>query len=171
MVYLTTETPAPWSHTRNGMQTPEIKLNEVIIICNWRFTSIFNIMHLNSIFTPFEAANTCIELFLCCIIFSFTLLKFEAFVRMAALVRVMRFWFQSSIHTVNRSSIFITVTLLLRLDVYKPQEAAAVFPIPFISPDCFRIIQSQSHFTADSQSVCLGVESILWTFDQILLPF
>jgi hypothetical protein len=25
--------------------------------------------------------------------------------------------------------------------------------------------QSQSHFTADSQSVCLGVEPILWTFD------
>jgi hypothetical protein len=32
--------------------------------------------------------------------------------------------------------------------------------------------QSQSHFTADSQSVlCLGVEPTLWTFDQILLPF
>jgi hypothetical protein len=35
--------------------------------------------------------------------------------------------------------------------------------------------QSQSHFTADSQSVsqsvCLGVGPILWTFDQILLPF
>jgi hypothetical protein len=34
---------------------------------------------------------------------------------------------------------------------------------------------SQSHFTADSQSasqsVCFGVEPILWTFDQILLPF
>jgi hypothetical protein len=34
---------------------------------------------------------------------------------------------------------------------------------------------SQSHFTADSQSVnqsiCLGVELNLWTFDQILLPF
>jgi hypothetical protein len=31
--------------------------------------------------------------------------------------------------------------------------------------------QNQSHFTADSQSVCLGVEPTLWTFDQILLPF
>jgi hypothetical protein len=35
--------------------------------------------------------------------------------------------------------------------------------------------QSQSHFTAVSQSVsqsvCLGVEPTLWTFDQILLPF
>jgi hypothetical protein len=31
--------------------------------------------------------------------------------------------------------------------------------------------QSQSHFTADSQSVCLGFEPTLWTFDQILLPF
>jgi hypothetical protein len=35
--------------------------------------------------------------------------------------------------------------------------------------------QSQSHFTADrqsvSQSVCLGVEPTLWTFDQILFPF
>jgi hypothetical protein len=31
--------------------------------------------------------------------------------------------------------------------------------------------QSQSHFTADSQSVCLGVEATLWTSDQILLPF
>jgi hypothetical protein len=31
--------------------------------------------------------------------------------------------------------------------------------------------QSQSHFTADSQSVCLGVEPSLWTFDQILLHF
>jgi hypothetical protein len=31
--------------------------------------------------------------------------------------------------------------------------------------------QSQSHFTADSQSVCIGVELTLWTFDQILLPF
>jgi hypothetical protein len=34
---------------------------------------------------------------------------------------------------------------------------------------------SQSHFTADSQSVsqsvCLGVEPTLWMFDQILLPF
>jgi hypothetical protein len=30
--------------------------------------------------------------------------------------------------------------------------------------------KSQSHFTADSQSVCLGVEPTLWTFDQILLP-
>jgi hypothetical protein len=29
----------------------------------------------------------------------------------------------------------------------------------------------QSHFTADSQSVSLGVEPTLWTFDQILLPF
>jgi hypothetical protein len=29
---------------------------------------------------------------------------------------------------------------------------------------------SQSHFTADSHSVCLGVEPTLWTFDQILLP-
>jgi hypothetical protein len=25
--------------------------------------------------------------------------------------------------------------------------------------------------TADSQSVCLGVEPTLWTFDQTLLPF
>jgi hypothetical protein len=33
------------------------------------------------------------------------------------------------------------------------------------------VSQSQSHFTADSQSVCLGVEPTLWTFDQILLPF
>jgi hypothetical protein len=32
-------------------------------------------------------------------------------------------------------------------------------------------IQSQSHFTADSQSVCLGVKPTLWMFDQILLPF
>jgi hypothetical protein len=32
-------------------------------------------------------------------------------------------------------------------------------------------IQSQSHFTAESQSVCLGVEPTLWTFDQILLLF
>jgi hypothetical protein len=31
--------------------------------------------------------------------------------------------------------------------------------------------QSRSHFTADSQSVSLGVEPTLWTFDQILLPF
>jgi hypothetical protein len=31
--------------------------------------------------------------------------------------------------------------------------------------------QSQSHFKADSQSVCLGFEPTLWTFDQILLPF
>jgi hypothetical protein len=30
---------------------------------------------------------------------------------------------------------------------------------------------SQSHFTAGSQSVCLGVEPTLWTFQQILLPF
>jgi hypothetical protein len=28
---------------------------------------------------------------------------------------------------------------------------------------------SQSHFTADSQSVSLGVEPTLWTFDHILL--
>jgi hypothetical protein len=32
-------------------------------------------------------------------------------------------------------------------------------------------LQSQRHFTADSQSVCLGAEPTLWTFDQILLPF
>jgi hypothetical protein len=32
-------------------------------------------------------------------------------------------------------------------------------------------MQRQSHFTVDSQSVCLGVEPTLWTFDQILLPF
>jgi hypothetical protein len=35
--------------------------------------------------------------------------------------------------------------------------------------------QSESHFTADiqsvSQSICLGVEPTLWTFDQILRPF
>jgi hypothetical protein len=31
--------------------------------------------------------------------------------------------------------------------------------------------QSQSHFTADRQSVCLGVEPTLWPFDQLLLPF
>jgi hypothetical protein len=30
---------------------------------------------------------------------------------------------------------------------------------------------SQSYFTADSQSVYLGVEPTLGTFDQILLPF
>jgi hypothetical protein len=31
--------------------------------------------------------------------------------------------------------------------------------------------QAQSHFKADSQSVCLGVEPTLWAFDQVLLPF
>jgi hypothetical protein len=33
------------------------------------------------------------------------------------------------------------------------------------------VSQGQSHFTADSQSVCLGFEPTLWTFHQILLPF
>jgi hypothetical protein len=32
-------------------------------------------------------------------------------------------------------------------------------------------VKSQGHFTADSQSVRLGVEPTLWTLDQILLPF
>jgi hypothetical protein len=31
--------------------------------------------------------------------------------------------------------------------------------------------RSESHFTAASQSVCLGVKPTWWTFDQILLPF
>jgi hypothetical protein len=31
--------------------------------------------------------------------------------------------------------------------------------------------ESKSHFTADSQSVCFGVELTLWTSDKILLPF
>jgi hypothetical protein len=35
----------------------------------------------------------------------------------------------------------------------------------------FLRMHSQSHFMADSQSVCLGVKPILWTFDQILLLF
>jgi hypothetical protein len=33
------------------------------------------------------------------------------------------------------------------------------------------ICQSQGHFTADSRSVCLGVEPTSWTFEHILLPF
>jgi hypothetical protein len=46
-------------------------------------------------------------------------------------------------------------------------------------PGLFFVIQSQSHFTAESesvsqsasQSVCLGIEPTLWTSDQRLLPF
>jgi hypothetical protein len=34
---------------------------------------------------------------------------------------------------------------------------------------CFR--QSQSHFTADTHSVYLGIEPTLWTFEQEVLPF
>jgi hypothetical protein len=33
------------------------------------------------------------------------------------------------------------------------------------------VSESQSHFTSESQSVCLGVEPTLWTFYQILLPY
>jgi hypothetical protein len=33
------------------------------------------------------------------------------------------------------------------------------------------MVLCKSHFTADSQSECLGFEPSLWTFDQILLPF
>jgi hypothetical protein len=39
-----------------------------------------------------------------------------------------------------------------------------------LSPSLYCFL-SQSHFTADSQSVCLGVEPTLWTLHQILLPF
>jgi hypothetical protein len=31
--------------------------------------------------------------------------------------------------------------------------------------------RSQSYFTTDSLSICLGIEPTLWTFDQTLLPF
>jgi hypothetical protein len=43
-----------------------------------------------------------------------------------------------------------------------------------ITPRYFTLFaqsQSQSHFTAHSQSLGLGVEPILWTFDQILFLF
>jgi hypothetical protein len=61
------------------------------------------------------------------------------------------------------------LTLLGSLSVasYDSQGLQWKYSYPPPQGEC----QSQSHFTDDSQSVCLGVEPTLWTFDKILLPF
>jgi hypothetical protein len=49
---------------------------------------------------------------------------------------------------------------------------STIFPTRTSYRDCLpKETQSQNHFMADSESVCLGVEPTLWTNDQILLPF
>jgi hypothetical protein len=61
------------------------------------------------------------------------------------------------------------------------QKASRMFPLTFsclptgfhfcrlLQLEGLRWSQNQSHFMADRQSVCLGIEPTLWTFDQIFL--
>jgi hypothetical protein len=63
------------------------------------FAGNFNIMQRNSFFIPIKPTTLALNRFLLNYFFFHSLIRCKAFVWMAVLMRVMRFWLQSSIHT------------------------------------------------------------------------
>jgi hypothetical protein len=82
--------------------------------------------------------------------------------------------FKSSLTTHNSQGYgggILTLTLCISFKNMMVQSKVKVMLRPMASQSVCHGMSCHSHFTADSQSVYLGVESTLWMFDQILLPF